>query len=448
MHARLRIIITVLFAAAFLVTAPALILYTSGYRYNWKRQRVQKTGSLLAQTIPPGARAYLDGAPQRKVTPASFTRLLPEDYRVRLEKKGYLAWEKTLEVRSGETTFATDIVLYKDALPRLTLDRDVAEAAWNADGRDVAFIADDGAWKELAVLKNGGEPVLLARFAKDAYADARLDWSPAGDAILFTATADGSTRVLRFLPDAPSSTIAIHEGFPKGRLAARWNEDGSRIIVVSADGIFSADAGTGAVSPIRLEDGAEDATVRGRTTYALRKTTDDEKTPIVALERISGNDAAVTAELPAGDYRFLADDGRRLVAEDRKRRRVVIVDPSTAAAFEFDATDASWDAKAKRLLLWNDFEISVVDAATGDRTLITRLGTPITGCAWSPAGDGLFFATENGISFAEFDDRDRRNVIELIRFTNVGSFVVDPAANVLRFVGSVGNQKGIYERDL
>ncbi len=448
MHARARIIVTFLFVAGFLITAPALILFTSGYRYNWKRQRIQKTGSIRVETEPAGARAYLDGVLQRRVTPTSFSRLLPEDYRVRLEKQGYLSWEKTLEVRSGETTFATGIVMYKDALPRLVLGKDVALAAWDADGTDVAFVADDGQWQELAVLKAGGEPVLLARFAKDAYADARIEWSPSGDAILFTAVVDGATRALRFLPSSPSSTLAVHEGFPKGRLQVRWSDDGSRIAVVSADGIFSADPATGAVSPVRLEADVQDATFRGRTTFALRKDVREDGTPSVALERVNGDAAAVVAELPAGDYRFLADDGRRVLAADARKRRVFVIDPSSGEALPFDATGAAWEPKGKRLLLWNDFEIFTADPADGSRTLITRLSTPISGCAWSPAGDAVLFATANGVSLDELDDRDRRNVFDLIRFTNVGAFAVDPAANLLRFIGSVGNQRGVYEKDL
>lgn len=448
MHARARIIITVLFIAAFLVTAPALILFTSGYRYNWKRQRVQKTGSVRAETIPPGARAYLDGVLQRRVTPTSFPRLLPEDYRVRLEKTGYFPWEKTLEVRSGETTFATGIVLYKEALPRLVLGKDIAMAAWSPDGTDAAYVADDGQWQEIAALKGGGEPILLARFAKDAYADARFDWSPAGDAFLFTATVDGATRVLRFLPDAPSSTLAVHEGFPKGRLTVRWSDDGSRILVVNADGVFAADPATGAVSPVRLEPDVQDATARGRTVYVLRKALRDDGVPAVALERLNGDGAVPAAELPPGDYRFLADDGRRLIAADARKRRVFLVDPNAGTALPFDATGAAWEPKGKRLLLWNDFEIFTVDPADGSRTLITRLSTPISGCTWSPAGDAVLFATANGIALAELDDRDRRNVFDLIRFTNVGAFAVDPGANLLRFIGSVGNQRGLYEKDL
>jgi dipeptidyl aminopeptidase/acylaminoacyl peptidase len=448
MHARLRIIITVMFATAFLVTAPALILFTSGYRYNWKRQRIQKTGSIRVETIPAGARASLDGIPQKKASPASYSRLLPEDYLVRLEKAGYLAWEKTLEVRSGETTFATGVVLYKDALPRLVLDRDVAYAAWSPDKTSAAFVADDGAWKELVALKSGAEPVLLARYASDAYKDATIEWSPAGDAILFAASEDGSSRILRFRLDAPSASLAIHEGFPKGKLVARWNDDGSQIVVASADGVFSTDAETGAVAPVRLEAGVEDALLRGKTAYVLRNGRGPDGSPMVALERLNGDATSAVAVFPAGDYRFLADDGRRLAVAEPEKKRVTIVDPANGGSLAFDATGAAWGAKDKRLLLWNDFEIFTADAADGSRSLITRLGTPIAGCAWSPGGDAVIFGTANGISAAELDDRDRRNVFYLIRFTNVGAFAVDPEKNVLRFVGSVGNQRGIYERDL
>src|SRR6188474_2971376 len=137
MHPRTRTVVTALFVLAFFVTAPVLILLTSGYRYNWKRQRVQKTGLIQAETVPTGAKVFLDGSLQRKLTPASYTRLLPEDYLVRIEKKGYLSWEKSLEVRSGQTTFATGIVLYKDALARLVLERRATEASWSPDGTDV-----------------------------------------------------------------------------------------------------------------------------------------------------------------------------------------------------------------------------------------------------------------------------------------------------------------------
>src|SRR5688572_16937606 len=238
MQPRTRTVITALFVLAFFLSAPVLILYTSGYRYNWKRQRVQKTGIIQAETVPAEAKVFLDGSLQRKPTPASYARLLPEDYLVRIEKKGYLSWEKTLEVKSGRSTFATGIVLYADALPRLVLERRAGAAAWSPDGTDVAFLTDDGAWMEVVALADGGEPVLLARFALDAYADGTLTWSPDGSAVLFTATSEGATHAMRFLPSAPNDALSVHENFPTGPLVVRWNGDGSALMVVNTLGAF------------------------------------------------------------------------------------------------------------------------------------------------------------------------------------------------------------------
>ena len=418
---------TVLFVLAFFATAPLLIMFTSGYRYNWKRQRVQKTGLIQAETVPTGAKVFLDGSLQRKLTPASYMRLLPDDYLVRIEKKGYLPWEKTLEVRSGQTTFATGIVLYKDALARLVLERRAGTAAWSPDGTDVAFLTDDGEWKELVALEDGGQPVLLARFARDAYAEESLAWSPDGKAVLFTASADGATQAMRFLPSDPNDALSVHENFPKGPLAVHWNPGGASLMVVSTLGAFTVEA--------------------GRSTYVLRAERKNA-TASVMLERLTGESSETVLQLAPGDYRFLPGDERKLLIAEKRKRRIILVDAASGASDAFEATGAAWEPKGRRLLLWNDFEIFTVDPADGSRDLITRIGTPIASCAWSPAGEAIIFSTANGIAAAELDDRDRRNVFDLIRFTDVGPFAIDANAGMLRFVGSAGTKSGVYERDL
>ncbi|HTK04349.1 MAG TPA: PEGA domain-containing protein [Candidatus Eisenbacteria bacterium] len=447
MHPRTRTIVTWLFVLAFFATAPVLIMFTSGYRYNWKRQRVQKTGLIQAETVPTGAKVFLDGSLQRKTTPASYTRLLPDDYLVRIEKKGYLPWEKTLEVKSGQTTFATNIVLYRDALARLVLERRAGTAAWSPDGTDVALLTDDGDWKELVALADGKGPVLLARFARDAYADESLAWSPDGTAVLFTANAGGATHAMRFLPSAPNEALSVHENFPKGPLAVHWNAGGASLMVVSTLGAFTVDSATGAVSPVRLEAGIKDAVDAGRSTYVLRAERKNA-TASVMLERLSGESSETVLQLAAGDYRFLPGDDRKLLVAEKRKRRIILVDAASGASDAFDATGAVWEPKGRRLLLWNDFEIYTVDPADGSRDLITRLGTPIASCAWSPAGEAIIFSTANGIAAAELDDRDHRNVFDLIRFTDVGPFAVDANAGMLRFIGSAGTKSGVYERDL
>ncbi|MEK9152253.1 MAG: PEGA domain-containing protein, partial [Patescibacteria group bacterium] len=90
--------------AIFMVVAPAVLLTASGYRYNWKKNSIEKTGVIRIDSAPPGADVIINDRIQRRKTPSLVTALLPDAYRIRLKKNGYLSWEKTLEVASGRTT--------------------------------------------------------------------------------------------------------------------------------------------------------------------------------------------------------------------------------------------------------------------------------------------------------------------------------------------------------
>ena len=116
MTLRYRRIIYLVFIAVFLIIAPIITLYSTGYRYNFKKNKIEKTGILNIDSQPRGALIYLNGQYQNK-TPARFTNLLPDRYQVKVEKDGYYPWQKDLEVKSNLTTFAKDIVLFKQNLP-------------------------------------------------------------------------------------------------------------------------------------------------------------------------------------------------------------------------------------------------------------------------------------------------------------------------------------------
>jgi PEGA domain len=101
----------------FLILAPIVILYTAGFRYNSKKQRVEKVGIIFVRSRPSGADIYLDGKKRSETTPARLRNLLPGDYDVKISKNGYSDWEKTLPVGSELTTFAESVALFKNADP-------------------------------------------------------------------------------------------------------------------------------------------------------------------------------------------------------------------------------------------------------------------------------------------------------------------------------------------
>ena len=108
MNLRVRKLILLGFALIFLIAVPLVILTTAGYRYNWKRGTLEKTGIIKFVTKPTGARVWLDGQPLARTTPLSEFRLLPEDYDIRIEKDGYFdyqyrtTFEKTDDPTNGQ----------------------------------------------------------------------------------------------------------------------------------------------------------------------------------------------------------------------------------------------------------------------------------------------------------------------------------------------------------
>ncbi len=450
MDKRIRSTITFTFVALFLVTVPAVLLWTAGYSFNWKRQRVQKTGIIQVESVPKGARVVIDGVVQKKTTPAAITRLLPEDYSVTIEQDGYLSWHKTLEVQSSRTTFATGVVLYKNALPRNDVEKLITASAWSSDGTEAAFVAENGESKEVSAMVAGKDPLLLARFPKDSLSAEKVSWSPDAKYVLLVADSAGATRIVRFSADGSFPPLSVSDRFSKGKLLAHWTADGG-VAVISAIGAYAVNATTGASSPLLLSKNVLDVVSSGGATYALRlidATLPGDEQHAVLQKLTAAGEAVTVLSLPVSQYRFMQGGSGHLLISDEKKGQMIVVDETTAAIDSLDATGMQWEPKGGRLLLWNAYEISLYDPRDGSRELVTRLGSDIMQCAWSPAGDGIIYSTPNGISFVELDSRDIRNTYNLVRYSEGGPFTIDSASKLMRFVGAIGSQRGIFERDL
>lgn len=115
----IRRLVFYLLVVIFLIAAPLLIGYTAGYRYHFKQKSIVKTGVLIIETTPEGAKVILDGRLRKERTPARLANLLPGTYEITLTSEKFHPWSKALEIKSAQTTFATEIVLLKQALPTL-----------------------------------------------------------------------------------------------------------------------------------------------------------------------------------------------------------------------------------------------------------------------------------------------------------------------------------------
>jgi hypothetical protein len=105
----------------FIASAPILVGYALGYRYNLENNRLIKTGAFLIKTQPSETNIYLDGLLQDNkmmITPKGLidkfiiiTGLEPKNYSLEVKLENYHSWKKNLKIKEGLVTKVNNIIL-------------------------------------------------------------------------------------------------------------------------------------------------------------------------------------------------------------------------------------------------------------------------------------------------------------------------------------------------
>lgn len=115
----MRRILPWIYALAFLITAPLLIFYTSGYRYNLKKGAIERNGTLIVDSQPGSALVTIDGQSTNEKTPITFQQMAPGWHTLLITKNGYHEWRQEVLVRAERVTFADTVRLWKQGEPVL-----------------------------------------------------------------------------------------------------------------------------------------------------------------------------------------------------------------------------------------------------------------------------------------------------------------------------------------
>lgn len=196
MTLRLRRIIYSTFIAVFFLAAPPLVLYTAGFRYDFKYNRVVETGSLVVKSYPEGATVFLNGEPYKQRTPTIINTILPGEVRLLVSREGYHPWEKTVAIHPRVTTFEENIRLFADARPETIIPGTIVDYWWNAKQDKIAYINNKGELRLYNTLNNAD--ALVANLSGKTLHS--LAWSPQADQFIISRGAAGASE--HFVVDA------------------------------------------------------------------------------------------------------------------------------------------------------------------------------------------------------------------------------------------------------
>ena len=455
MNIFIRRIILILFLLGFFIASPILIFYSSGYRYDFSKNKIVKTGSFYFSSIPAVAEIYLNNEDQQKKTPNRILYLLPNEYRIKIEKEGYFPWEKQLKIESRQTTFANAIRLFPKNEPKMLLPGNIDMFKLSPDKKNVLYSIKDEFWQELWLLNlKSNEKTLLYRATADSLLEF-LSFSPGGNKILISKTTDNAKNYFVVELASPYKIIDLDSLVSQNNsYNPSWDvKDENIIFSQSKNAIYlidlNKDQDATKILDLKTEFVLQNYSPKQKSFYVVKS--DDQNSYLEKFEWDFASQKTQKSEnilkLNRADYLFLDCYNQRVCLLNNSTKELYIIDQDlkNIVMTAKDVSHIEW--KNSNFITYNDYEIWIHSLLTGQENkqsdLLTRYGAMISKAEILPNDDYVAFLIENQLKIIEMDKRDKQNVVEYQKFDKISDFYIVNEGNDIIFSGSNGD-KGIY----
>lgn len=190
-----RFIITIVTLVIIAAAAGLAIFFARGYRLSTSEKRIVGTGIVNISSEPDAASVFVDGH-LTTATNATISSLTPKTYSIKVQKEGFIPWEKSITVKEGLVT-ELKITLFP-AIPTiypLTV-YGVVNPTLSPDGSKLGFVVPAGkkagiwVWtmvrnQPIAFVRSS-EPHQIATGTTADFSKATLKWSPDSKQVLAT----------------------------------------------------------------------------------------------------------------------------------------------------------------------------------------------------------------------------------------------------------------------
>lgn len=401
------------FIFSFLVAAPIIVLYSSGFHFDLKRQSFQRKGVLFVESFPEDATIAINGKEHEELTPTHVPDLDANDYEVTVSKEGYFPWSNRLPIYENQTTFIQSIQLFlQDSLPATLADLD-------PDDNPVA--SDNGAYLAWAGLETlnvyDTDRATLERYSNaDIFGDEDIIWSPdnkhiavVDDVFVHIYTRTGT--LAHAMPFFDSNSLLFD------------SRDSDIVYVVSPQSITRVHVITKNTSEVVKHPQIVTAYPAERGMYYVDNFLDTSR---VVFAPFAPQESSVTlAELPAHDaYQFVSVDEELVVLHNTERSILLLIRPLAGSVVREaevldGVTHAEWSPDGEKLLVAGSNDVRVHVFPAGDRTkkgsteILARLSTAIADTQWYSDSSHIFYATEAGLFATELFRAQQRNTWHL-----------------------------------
>ena len=411
MEKTLRKITVSAFFILFFILAPLLTAYSLGYRYDFSNGNIQKNGAFYVKSYPRGAEIFVDNEKNKSKTPTQVINVLPGEHELTITKDTYASWTKNLDIYSGETTFAEDIVLFLEDRTKTTLGSGSDKLLLNKNKDKYAFLDIN---QQLLITDVEQAKIFEIETLDRDYE--LMDWSSDNQQILLR---DGSKYFSFNIDQKKLNAIPIPD---VDKMI--WENNSDSLLYLKNNKLYrhhhkaAWNSSGQADELLDIQHYINDFTIKDK--WLIIQYTFDKNNFIQQLDKNTLEIKQVINNVNLGKLDvLLAEDnyliftlGSKLYIKNIFRDLIVI--PITIAHLY-----------GEKLLMTNGHEIIIFNYEEDLQDLIDRLSNIVADVFWHPNGSYFVSEINDNTTLTELDGRDKRNNIELLNNPRKKNYVFD-----------------------
>jgi len=485
MPTKIRILLAIFFTTLFWVTVPSILLYANGYRYDFDKGQIIKTGSLLIDSTPRGALVTIDG--QEKLprwydkfafykralglisrggeTPSLLDNLHPDTYQIKATKNEYHSWQKKVKVEPGLTTPVKNIQLFYENPVKEILDQGEIKQYFLSPRRDriIYQIEQDGVDKFKFLVFSSGEIMeleALNRFEQLA----GLVWSSRQEKIIFSQTPQQTNKNYFVFDLTSKKLVSLKDNFPV--LSAQekikidraekiqWEDEENVLFFQNKNSLFflSSNQEEGQLL-LQLEQGTiQDWLVQNQLIHLLLRQPDG-----LFLKKYGLKDKEIVTQVlvPNQDWKFLPSLQQpriNFLAINGQNQTLVIYQGEQNGEPEINKIQAKEIipfANKNQYFFYNDYELWILrltpfSSRAIQNIIINRFGQfPLIASRIHSSQDYLLYNANNSLWSLGVDEGQTHNLTNILSQINIDDFFV--SAKYLYLLGEVEEQEGLWK---
>ena len=429
MDIKIRRIIILIFAILFFISAPILILYASGFRYDIKRQKLIKTGNIFLETQGQSNitislnNAKIDQELNKK---AFIKNVIPDTYTISLEKPGYFPWQKKLAVYPSITTFATEILLFAQAKPQILSELPVEKIYLSPDGKNIVFTTNNDGLVEINRISLANPtPQLIYRLTENS--NSKIQWTPSGEFLSITDETkttlieNTSNPDLITIPHLITTPLLSQTSFEKKIYFVEKNKILDYSIIDKNSKTIYTSKGVLNQSISVVNDKIYFLETSKNSTNLMSVTIGNQVTPTI-IATLPSNQTLGIEQI----YKKYA-----IIKQPQTNSLTLVTLPTNNNSLNLKSDIITLDGqkiyispKEDKLIIQNDFELHLLDLNTNSISIIERSSEVLKSAQWHPDGIHIIITKNSGITIS---DTSQNQEVENIKITDENVKIIDSA---------------------